>query len=253
MIVWGGLEKLVGSTPYLNDGGQWAALEPAWILPSSAHAPGLNGAFFTTDLTISNMGSADGTITVKFLGHDADGRSGPEVTHAVGAGKTTLLSDILGSAFGVTSDYGAIQIRSSATLAIAGETSTPAPDCVGGTFGQSVLAVSYSTLIAGGSSRTISGIRENSLFRTNLILSNGSESPTDVSVALVLSDGSTAGTKSYHLEPLGMHQAVRVVRDIGYGSEVSGARLILTTSGAVAAYASAIDNFTNDPRTLLPQ
>ncbi len=249
-----GRDREVGRLhPYLNDGGQWAASEPAWILPSSAHAPGLNGAFFTTDLTVTNVGAADGTITVKFLGHDADGRSGPEVNHTVGAGMTTVLSDILGSAFGVASDYGAIQIRSSATLAIAGETSTPAPDCGGGTFGQSVLAVSYTSLIAGGSSKTIPGIREDSSFRTNLILSNGSESPTDVSVALVLSDGSTAGTKTYHLEPLGMHQAVRVVRDIGYGSEVSGARLVLTTSGVVAAYASAIDNFTNDPRTLLPQ
>jgi hypothetical protein len=116
-----------------------------------------------------------------------------------------------------------------------------------------VSAVDYTSMIAGGYSKTIPGIRENPSSRTNLILANGSEVPTDVYVVLFLSDGSVAGAKSYHLESLGMHQVTQVVRDLGYGSDVAGARLVLTTSGAVAAYASVIDNFTNDPRTLLPQ
>lgn len=109
-------------------------------------------------------------------------------------------------------------------------------------------------LIAGGSTKTIIGIRENSSFRTNLILSNGFESPTDVSVALYLDDGTLASTKSYYLEPLSIHQVTQVVRDMGNGTDVSWARLVVTPSpGAVAAYATVIDNRTNDDRTLWPQ
>ena len=72
-------------------------------------------------------------------------------------------------------------------------------------------------------------------------------------VTLVLADGTAAGSKSYHLEPLGMRQVTRVVRDLGYVGEVAGARLVVApSSGSVAVYASVIDNLTNDPRTLLP-
>lgn len=226
-----------------------------WLLPSSAHSSGFNGAFYTTDLTVSNTGPADGTITVKFLGHDLDGQGGAEVKFAIGSGGTLVLADVLGSAFGVSSGYGALLISSNVTtLSIEGETSTPAPACVGGTFGQSVPAVGSAGLIPGGVSRSISGIRENSAFRTNLILANASDGATDVSVSLLLGDGTLAGTKKYHIEALGMHQVTQVVRDLGVTSGVSGAQLVLTpVSGVIAAYASAIDNLTNDPRTLLPQ
>ncbi len=53
-----------------------------------------------------------------------------------------------------------------------------------------------------------------------------------------------------------MTQVTKVVRDMGIAANVTGARLVISTptnSGAFAAYASAIDNVTNDPRTLLPR
>ena len=53
-----------------------------------------------------------------------------------------------------------------------------------------------------------------------------------------------------------MTQVGHVVRDLGVSGDVVGARLVLATptpGGAFAAYASAIDNTTNDPRTLLPR
>jgi hypothetical protein len=46
------------------------------------------------------------------------------------------------------------------------------------------------------------------------------------------------------------------VRELGLPPTVSGARLVLSTptpGGAFAAYASVIDERTNDPRTLLPR
>jgi hypothetical protein len=126
----------------------------------------------------------------------------------------------------------------------------------GGTFGQSVPAATASDLIVKGSERSILAVREDGPFRTNLILANATEAALSVDVKLVGGDGVTLGEKAYPLPPLGMTQVTRIVRDLGVLSDVSGARLVLSTStaaGSFAAYASAIDNVTNDPRTLLPR
>ena len=107
-----------------------------------------------------------------------------------------------------------------------------------------------------GQEQSILAVREDAAFRTNLILANATEAALGVDVRLVSADGVTLASKSYALPPLGMTQVTRVVRDLGVGADVAGARLVLSTptpNGAFAAYASAIDNVTNDPRTLLPR
>ena len=73
---------------------------------------------------------------------------------------------------------------------------------------------------------------------------------------LVAENGSALGNKRVSLPPLGMTQVTRVVRDLGVTVDVTGARLVLSTAtsgGALSAYASVIDNVTNDPRTLWPK
>lgn len=227
-----------------------------WILPSSARVTGANGAFWTTDLVVANTGGSDGTFTLKFLGHDADGRPGPQLSFSIPKARTTVVADVL-SQFGITSGYGAIFISATVgSLAISGQTSTPGVSCVGGTFGQSVPAVASADLITPGKSRSIVGVREDGHFHTNLILANGGQAGCDVNVTLVLGTGAVSGTKKYTLQPLGMTQISYVARDLGATGDVTGARLIVspaTSAATVAAYASVIDNATNDPRTLVAQ
>ena len=226
-----------------------------WLLPSSAHAPGFNSAFYTTDLTVANTGGVDTTFTLTFLGHDQDGTSGAEQTFALAAGRSATYSDVLGSVFGQSSGaYGAIRISSgAASLAVLGQSSTSG---FGGTFGQSVPAAAPEDLVRAGAPQSLVAVREDDAFRTNLILANAIGAPLDVDVALVADTGVTLGTKRYSLPPLGMTQVSHVVRDLGVAANLSGARLVLSTptaGGAFAAYASTIDNTTNDPRTLLPR
>ncbi len=233
-----------------------ARLAPAaqWLLPSAARAPGAGGAFYTTDLAVANTGAADATLTLKFLGHDADGRGGPEKTFALAAGRSVTYGDLLGSVFGVDSGYGAVRIASStSTLAVTSLTSTPSSS--GGTFGQSVPAFGDADLLREGPPRTIAAVREDPSFRTNLVLASAVETPLDVDVTLLADTGAALASARYALPPLGMRQVTRVVRDLGVAADVAGARLVLSTptpGGAFAAYAALIDNVTNDPRTLLP-
>jgi hypothetical protein len=225
-----------------------------FLLPSSAHAPGSGGAFFTTDLTIANTGAGDVTYTLKFLGNNTDGRPGAERTFTLAAGRSASYRDFLGTVFSLTNAFGAVRISASApTLAILSQTSTP---FASGTVGQVIPVAPGSEFITAGTSRSIVGVRENASFRTNLVLANATEVPLDVDVAVVDESGAPLASQRFSLPPLGMTQATRVVRAIGLGGDVNGARLVLSTptpGGAFVAYASLIDNGTNDPRTLLPK
>lgn len=225
-----------------------------WLLPSSARVGGEAGALWTTDLTVVNAGPTDATLYVRFLGHDADGRSGPGRTYLLAAGRSVTWADLLGSLFSLGEAWGGVQIRSaSPTLVATSQTSTPGG---GGTFGQSVPLVAETELVRSGTTRTIPAIREDAAFRTNLVLANGGTAAVDVDVALVAETGATLGSRRFALLPLGMTQVSHVVRELGVSASVSGARLVLSTptsGGAFTAYASVIDARTNDPRTLLPR
>ncbi|HEV8266917.1 MAG TPA: hypothetical protein VGR00_01740, partial [Thermoanaerobaculia bacterium] len=98
--------------------------------------------------------------------------------------------------------------------------------------------------------------REDASFRTNLVLVNTTEASLDVDVTVLGDDGSMLGTGHYTgFSPLEMRQISRVLQAITGSSNLKNATLVLstpTTGGSFAAYASVIDNATNDPRTLLP-
>ena len=227
----------------------------ASFLPSSAHAPGAGGAFYTTDLTIFNAGGAEASYTLKLLGHDADGRNGAEANGSVAAGASVTLTDVLASKFGVGNGYGALRISSlSRDLRIVGQTSTPAS--AGGTFGQSVPALTGTELVFAGAPKSIQAIREDASFRTNLVLANATEGTADVRLTLLGEDGAVLATQELHFAPLEMRQISSVASALaGYASgPVTNATVIvgpLNAGAAFAVYASVIDNKTNDPRTLL--
>ena len=220
-----------------------------WLLPSSARAQGA-GAFWTTDLEVRNAGAAAATATVKFLGHSGDGRGGAERSVTLGPGEAQRWSDVLGTLFGLAADWGPILVRSqSSTLVVQGQTSTPG---AGGTYGQSVPAFAPADLV-GATPRSILGARQDGSFRTNLMLANATEGAIDVDVAVVGADGAALASSRVEVGPLSFAQR-NVASDLGV-SGVPGATLVVSTpteGGRFAAYASAIDQATGDPRTLLP-
>ena len=227
----------------------------SWILPSSVHAPGIGGAFYTTTLTVANTGTTSAAVTLKFLGHDQDGTSGPTATHTLLPGASVTYPDVLVNLFGAPSGaYGAILITAQTTsLNVVAQNSTPNPGGAG-TFGQSVPALAAADLVTSGSSRTIVAVTDDANFRTNLVLANATSGPVTVSLTLLDSSGAALGSSTVPLLPLEMTQVGAVARTLAGGLNVTNATLVLTTAttgGSFAAYASVIDNGTNDPRTLL--
>jgi hypothetical protein len=230
------------------------ALPTTWILPSSAHAGGQNGAFFSTDLTIMNTGSADATFTLKFLGHDQDGRTGAEVVRTLAAGRTVTYTDILGSLFAVSSSFGAIRINAdTSALKIVSQTSTPPPSGIG-TFGQAVPAQTADDFVTPAFPRALLGLRQDAAFRTNAVVANATESEAHVDLTLISESGAPLGSTGIDLQPLEMRQIGAVVTALGAPAGTSNAVLVVSTptGGArIATYAAIIDQKTQDPRTIL--
>ena len=154
-----------------------------YLLPSSAHANGKNGAFYTTDLTIANRGMTDANLTLQFLGHDRDGTGGPKQLRALAANRAVTYADILASVFGVAAtdaqNFGAILVTAdSASLKIVSQTSTPAANG-NGTFGQSVPAQSANDFVTPASPKSLVALRDDTAFRTNAFLANPTTSSVD--------------------------------------------------------------------------
>ncbi|MBK9063855.1 MAG: hypothetical protein IPL89_11775 [Acidobacteria bacterium] len=109
--------------------------------------------------------------------------------------------------------------------------------------------------LIGAAPRSIVPVRDDSQFRTNLVLSNATELFVTVHVGLFDVSGALLGSRDVNLFPLSATQ----IGGVGWalaGASVNLGRISVSTptpGGLVAAYASVIDNVTNDPRTILPR
>jgi hypothetical protein len=247
--------------PLFKDLGWTAATSgttTTWILPTSTHGPGANGAFFSTDVGTANFGSTEASITMQFLGNNVDGRTGPVRNLTLAAGKSAVYSDILSSVFGLPNgSLGSIRITANtSSLKISSVTSTPG-GVPGGTFGQGIPAAAASDWVANGTPRAMTTLRDDATSRTNLVIANATESNLDVSYLLLANDGSVLAQGSLEtFGPLEMRQLTHVIQILtGSTAAITNATIVLSTptvGGAFASFCSLIDNLTNDPRTLLP-
>jgi hypothetical protein len=210
--------------------------QPTFVLGSSARAKGKNGAFFTTDLSLANPGEKEAHVALRFLGNNRDGGVGPLKNVTIPAGRSTSFPDVLHSLFELDADFGAIQVTSDvASLNVLGQTSTPPPDGQG-TFGQSVPAAAAGDIVVHGTPRSIPAIREDSAFRTNLIVVNVTEAPLDVDLVLLAPDGTRLGSQRVNgLRPLEMRQLSNVANALAgavrgpLATPVTGGTLVLST------------------------
>lgn len=222
-----------------------------WLLPSAAWLHGANGSHWTTAFTIANAGSEDAAVTLKWLGHEQDGRGGREFAYVVPAGNTVAPGTADWEAL-FPEEWGAVLVSSSSpSVVVQSET---ASWFGAGTVGQALPAFGPGDF-AGAAAKTLAPIRENGSYRTNLVLAN----PTDTTILAVArlysAEGTLIGSREVSLPPLGMAQISRVAAALG-SSHLELGRISVSTptpGGLLAAYASVIDNVSNDPRTVLPR
>lgn len=221
------------------------------LLPAAANAAGAAGSFFATAIDIYNHGTTPATCRVLWLPRGAD-NSSPTATadFTLAAGQTLHFGNLLADLFGAEDAVGAAAILSdSDQLEIMSRTFNQSD---AGTFGQSLPGVGAGDLIPAGERVRILFLTEGHGYRSNLGLASGVTFPITVEVELFAADGSSLGTRTVELPPLGNLQLNRVLRDVA-PIEAAHAEVWTDTAGGLfSCYGSVLDEVTSDPTTVLP-
>ena len=245
------------------------------IIPAVAHAPGALGPF-QSDVRLTNAGTASTSYQVTYTPTRTNGtQSSKSTTVSVDAGQTIALNDILRDFFGVgatdaagDSGQGSLEIRPmNSTSSLNYASSRTFTFNAKGTFGQFVAAIPFSTFATKQSVVPVPGVLPptgtptlslqqisccTGPFRTNFGIAEGAGAAASGTIKLFDDQGNLKGSVPYSLQPGEQHQDSFA----GWGlPEINDGRLEVTVesaTGAVTAYASVLDNRTNDPLEVTP-
>jgi len=217
-------------------------LGSAWVA-AAAHAPGLQGSQWRSDLGLLNKQNSTASVTIRFH----KGSQVYTLTKNVGAGIQKLLTDVIGM-MGV-SGSGSLEISSSVPIYV---TSRIYNEGSVGTFGQFLDGYSPDDGIGSGREVFLPQLSENNDFRSNIGFVNTSESSAGVEVDLFDSNGNEVGSFSETLAAGESLQSNRPFSEIAHRNNIKGgvARVKVTSGSGIIAYGSVIDNSTNDPTTI---
>ena len=219
-------------------------------LPVVAHNPGLKGSQWRSDLGLLNTGTAAANVQLEFFG------SGGVVsnTTSVSAGTQAILTDVVGQLG--ASGQGGLRVTSDVPLKVTSRTynlvASDASCYPNGTQGQDYPAIDAGEGLAEGQSAHISGLTENASYRTNIGLVNAGSTTATVLVELFEGDGAklaeytvplAAGEWKQETQPF-RNRAGQTAMDRGY------AKVTVQSGSGVFAFASVVDNITNDPTTV---
>ncbi|MEE4270565.1 MAG: DUF4397 domain-containing protein [Thermoanaerobaculales bacterium] len=231
------------------------ALDNFYFVPAAARAGGVGDSFFITDVDVNNAGDMLATYKVLWLPRDTDNAApimSDEVT--IGPGETTRWSDVLGTVFGVpdgTDAVGALAFISDSDDLLFFSRTFNQSDA--GTFGQAIPGIAADDLIPANEMKRILFFTENSSYRSNIGILNGTGSPMTIKWRRYTADGMMVDESMADLPAWGNVQLNRV---FGAEAPVAGGYIDVwteTEGASFAAYGSVLDNETSDPTTVLPQ
>lgn len=211
------------------------------VVPAVADVPGAAGASWRSELTLFNPAPAAIDVTLSFLP-----TSGPRTVREIvlAAHQTMRWSNAVRDLFGLSGSGGAVLIESSGEgfrprLAVGSRTFARRGDS---TFGQGVPAVSPT-----GRVLRLLGLRDDERFRTNIGLVNTAASERPVTVRIFDSTGTTVATIERMLAPDSFHQEPLRSWLEGHEADPPLSLSVETPEEGVAAYASVVDNISQDP------
>jgi hypothetical protein len=225
------------------------------FIPAAAVASGAQGAFYQTDVDVSN--ADDQVVEYKFSWLPRGETNSEPVTSegfTLDAGKSARYANVLSEVFGLEPDsFGALLIKSSSPNLLAMSRTYNLPgEKAGGTFGQSMPGYSESDFIQYGETRRILFGSENADMRTNIGCQNGTAASTVVYLDLYAAQGASLGREMLILKPFGNEQINRIFD--GHNPVNGYVDVSLAQPGRyVYCYGSVLDNVTSDPTTIPPQ
>jgi plastocyanin len=224
-----------------------AAMAGEQIIAAAAHAPGVNGTFFRTDVRVVNLSNAKGTFELAWLPSNRDNSSPQSVVLELEARASRQLDDIVLTTFGVEGG-GAIRVSSEAAFVATSRTYTTASDGCPGTFGQFIPAAATTDARI---KSVLANIRLSAVstsgFRSNVGLVNPAAQVVVPTLRLRDHSGALLATATVSLLPFSHSQSP--VATLFQQTSLSDDNLYIEVDSpaAVIAYASVIDNASGDP------
>lgn len=212
-----------------------APAEREAIVPVAGRAPGANGTFWRSDVTVFNPTNGWMSVDLSYGGRTK--------SVFLMAKETLVIEDIVAD-LGLGNGTGTLVAGwdSGTGPIVTTRNYTPAPG--GGTYGQAIDPV------AGfGRENYVTGLRSDQSFRTNVGFVNGGTQPITVQATIVTASGAQAANATFQLDPDQLMQASIADLFRGLNTSTLGAFTLHATSNApgLFAYGSVIDNASGDP------
>lgn len=240
------------------------------IIPVVAKVDGASSRF-QSDVRLTNVGRQAVTYRLAFTPSGQDGRQvGSQTSFSINAEETVALNDVLKNSFGVgavagETAGGSLEIRPlGEIIGVPGGGEPQEPSLVAssrtyavtadGTLGQFIPAVPFSEFVGPGAVLSIQQIAESTAYRTNVGFVEGSGEPASIAIRVLRADGQQLGEFPFTLKPFEHRQINRFLSSNGINNVTDGRLEVRVTSptGRVTAYASVLDNKTDDPLLVSP-
>lgn len=239
----------------------------ALIIPAVAHVEGI-GALWQSDVRITNTASEVIRYAINFTPSSVDGTQEGKTTELeIGPGQTTALDDIVKRWYGQGSlgdgSNGTLEIRpldfagkigSNAISFVTVASSRSYAKTANGTLGQFVPAIPFVSFIGRAmadnqpASLSIQQIVQNSAYRTNLGLVEGSGKEATVQITVFNAAGAEVTSFTRTLKPFEHQQLNSFLAARGIALDDGRVEVkVLSATGKVMSYASVVDAVTSDP------
>jgi len=223
------------------------------ILPGAASAQGSGDAFFVTDVRLFNP-DPENTITVhlSFLDRDADNSGATEMSVDIQPRRGVAFNDVLSTFFGLSGAVGAVRMRSDAPIVATSRTYNVGGES--GTFGQFIPGLDPASALTQGILLQVVNDPAASGFRANVGFVNPGLEMVNVTVTVFDADtGELIGERNRSLPPRTFSQINNVFTFVGKTNRFTlNATVEFTAEAPVLAYASVLDNTSDDPIFVLP-
>jgi len=220
------------------------------IIPAAAHTRGIARSNWVTDLSIANPSDGEARVSLHLQPWNLEDDEAATKELTLAARESIEYHDVLDSVF-AASGAATLRIESDSPVVTVSRTFHDTSD---GTYGLFMRALPERYAIGGRVVGHLLMLEESPEFRTNIGLTNLGDEEVDAEVEIFTADGASLGAAVITVPAWGGTQKNRMIRDFT-ASAVEGARAtvrVLTPGGRVMAYASVIDNQTNDPTYVEP-
>ncbi|MCD4749946.1 MAG: hypothetical protein K8R59_11280 [Thermoanaerobaculales bacterium] len=219
-------------------------------IPGAANVAGANGSRWTTDLQLMNRGAEQASYTVELLVRDQANLSPESVSFELAPGNAVRYGNALDSLF-EAEGAGTLRITSfRGDLMASARTSSTVGT---GSYGQYIEGMDTATATGPDQPRHMIQLQNDDTARTNIGIVSASATSIQVDVQFFAADGASVGERRLEVEPFESLQINDVFSSLGAAkalSEVHDAFAVVNSStigAAFFAYASVVDNGTNDP------